>query len=121
MGAPVLAKRNPIDFDSRPTVALVALAGAGWAVSQAFADDLVDSSWPCGSSEVNRLDRGVAGRNLPRVARASDVALAGLVAAPFLLDALDVKRSGGKGFFEDALVMGEAVLVSGALNRKSSP
>jgi len=99
-------------------VPVAGAAAVAWLVPPLFVKDLVTPSCPCAKSDVNAFDRGVAGRKDDTVALVSDIGIVLLVAAPFALDALDVhaRDEPVTSFLRDTLVVGEAILVSGAFD-----
>lgn len=92
--------------------AVIASATAANIVPEIFASDLIKPRCPCNPGEVNAFDRGVIGNNNEFLDSLSDVSVGVAVAAPALLDALDV------GFnhilVEDLTVYVETLTVSGA-------
>jgi len=99
-------------------VPILAVSAAGGAAARLFWDGIGGEPCPCDASGLNGLDRGTAGRRDDGAATASDI-LAGLaLAAPFAIDYLDV-RSGGSadGFDRDAVVMLEALALSGGIDQ----
>lgn len=121
--APLAAQEDPRTerYHLRPAVDIpvLLLAGAAWGAPRFFLDDLVDHSCPCDPSEVPGLDRWSIDHHSDRLDLVSDVGMGAVIATPFLLDALaaDGSREGWVRFAEDAVVMGESVLVSGALTQ----
>lgn len=73
---------------------------------------------PCDPAQLNDLDRPTAGVSLGDVTLASNVATGVLLAAPVVFDAFDVWRSRGSvpEWVEDTLVIGEALMIGGAIN-----
>lgn len=100
-------------------VPVLVLAGTAWAAPRFFLDDLVDPTCPCDASDVPGLDRWSIDHHSDGLDLASDVTLGAVVAASLLLEALaaDGSPEGWRRFGEDAVVMGESVLVSGALTQ----
>lgn len=100
-------------------LSIAAAAGLAWGLPHLFADEMVDPSCPCSSSRVNGFDRLAVGHDSATARTTSDILVGSLAALPFALDALDAWRSGGDfhAFAADAVVMGQAILVSGAINQ----
>ena len=73
---------------------------------------------PCDPAVLNDLDRSTAGATLGDITAVSNVATGLLLAAPAVFDAFDVWRSRGSvpEWIEDTLVLGEALVVGGAIN-----
>jgi membrane-associated phospholipid phosphatase len=70
-------------------------------------------------TDVNRFDRGSIKAIRSGASKASDVLGSAALLAPFAFDAMDAQGHGGLragGFFEDAVVLSEALLVNQALN-----
>lgn len=96
---------------------VTALIGLAWAAPEFVVDEIVEPSCPCEASEVNSFDRGVAGWNSESYKTASNVAVGISVAAPFVLSALETRRSDApwSRFADDALIISRSILVSGAV------
>lgn len=91
-----------------------------WAVPQPFSDELVTRRCsPCDRLDVPAIDRFALDRRSSLAKTSSDVSIGVVLTLPLLLDALDVHDSGSGwiGFGEDAVVMAQAVVLSGALNQ----
>src|SRR5262249_16211610 len=73
---------------------------------------------PCDPQQLNDFDRPFAGINVAGVGTPSDIATTVLLIAPSAVDMLDVWLSHGSvpEWFEDSVVIGEALIVGGALN-----
>lgn len=100
-------------------LAVLAIAGAAWALPALVLQPRIEPSCPCASADVNHLDRIAVAPGSRLARRASDGLVAALVALPFGLDALDVggARAPWAGFATDALVMGQAIMLNGAVNQ----
>jgi len=94
-------------------VPLIAAGMLAIALPYAFAGNLIHPRCPCDPAEVNSIDRHVIGNHNRVLDDASDVTAAIVLAAPPLLDALDVGFS--PTLLEDVTVYGEALAVNGAL------
>jgi membrane-associated phospholipid phosphatase len=96
----------------------MAVAGAAWLTPELFLDDLVTPKCPCERVDVPAIDRVALGRSSSFSGDASQVAVLTMLSLPPLLDALDVRLSGGSWAHvgEDVLVMSEALLVNGGIN-----
>lgn len=93
-------------------------SGAAWALPGLLLGGIVRPSCPCNSASLNPIDRIAVGHRSATISLASDVDAGVLLAAPFLLDSLDVYESDGTvgSYGTDVAVMVEAILVNGALN-----
>lgn len=83
------------------------------AIPYAFAGSFIHPRCPCDPNSVNALDRHVIGNHNKFLDDASDATAGIVMAAPLLLDGLDVGLSGV--LLEDAVVYGETLAVNGAL------
>jgi membrane-associated phospholipid phosphatase len=94
------------------------LSAATWLVPQLFIGDLVSASCPCDRVDLPAIDRVALDRSSSRIALGSHVLVAAMLVAPVALDVIDVRRAGGdwRVAGEDLVIMGEAVLVDGALD-----
>jgi hypothetical protein len=92
---------------------VIALATLGALLPYALAGHLIHPRCPCPASEVNALDRHVIGNHNKPVDDASDATTAVAIAAPLVLDAIDLGFT--EPFFEDATVYAETLAVNGAL------
>jgi membrane-associated phospholipid phosphatase len=79
----------------------------------AYSADLVHPRCPCSPDEVNAFDRHVIGNNSAFAGTLSDVSQLLAVAAPIVVDAVDVGFH--REFVEDMVVYAEATTVSGAI------
>ncbi|HEY6050416.1 MAG TPA: phosphatase PAP2 family protein, partial [Thermoanaerobaculia bacterium] len=115
--APPQAVESPPASVYRVRVAVdapaIAVATLGALLPYVFASDLIHPRCPCDPSEVNALDRHVIGNHNKLLDDASDATAAVAVAAPLLLDAVDLGLS--EPFLEDAAVYAETLAVNGAL------
>lgn len=98
--------------------ATIGLAGATWLVPELFLHKLVSPKCPCDRADVPWFDRGALDRSSRGARLASQVAVSTMLVLPPTLDLLDVRRGGGSWSHvgEDVVVIGEALLVDGALN-----
>jgi len=96
---------------------IVAGSAALWTTMLLLRPQEVRESCPCSSADLPAFERIALGRS-NAAGTASDALVGVALAAPVLLDALDVSRSGGgwQAYFEDMTVVAEALLVNGALN-----
>lgn len=92
--------------------ALVLAAALTITVPYLFGDEWVDRRCPCNPAEVNAFDRPAIGNHSRAAAVASDVTVGIAVLGPTLADALALQDR--VTFLEDATVLTQAVLVSGA-------
>jgi membrane-associated phospholipid phosphatase len=101
-----------------PDLATLGVAGATWFLPQLFLKDLVTPKCPCDRGDVPFFDRGALGHSSGGARDASQVAVSLMLLVPPLLDGIDVRRGGGSwaNVGEDVVVMGEALVVDGALN-----
>ena len=79
----------------------------------AYGSQIVHPRCPCSPDEVNAFDRHVIGNNSAFAGTLSDVSQLLAVAAPIVVDAVDVGFHGE--FVEDMVVYAEATTVSGAI------
>jgi membrane-associated phospholipid phosphatase len=88
-------------------------------VPQLFLDQFVTPKCPCDRGDVPWFDRSALGRSSRGARLASQIAVSTMLVLPPTLDLLDVRRRGGSWSHvgEDLVVMGEALLVDGALNQ----
>ena len=110
---------GPYQVEWRRDVPILALSGVAAVVPEFLSHGLGRSPCPCSKDGIDPWDRGVAGRNSEGADGASDVAAGFLLAAPIVLDAVDVYRSGGdrSSFRSDAIVMFEAFALDEGLGR----
>jgi membrane-associated phospholipid phosphatase len=94
------------------------VAAAGWALPELFLDELVTPKCPCDRVDVPAIDRWALGRTSRAARTGSQVAIATILVVPAALDVLDVRLGGGAWSTagEDLVVLGETLLVNGALN-----
>jgi membrane-associated phospholipid phosphatase len=73
----------------------------------------------CKQASVNGLDRWVAGTYRPGVSLAGDILISSVISLAVLLDLLNVVEAAepATSFLTDLVVMGEALLVNGAINQ----
>jgi membrane-associated phospholipid phosphatase len=98
--------------------ATIGAAGVAWFLPELFLKDLVSPKCPCDRGDVPWFDRGALDRSSRGARLASQVAVSTMLVLPPALDLLDVRRGGGSWSHvgEDVIVMGEALVVDGALN-----
>ncbi|HEY0840449.1 MAG TPA: phosphatase PAP2 family protein [Vulgatibacter sp.] len=96
---------------------IVAGTAGLWSTLVLLRSDQVRKSCPCSSASLPAFERIALGRD-EGAGAVSDVLVGVAIAAPVLLDALDVANSRGAwtGYWEDVVVVAEAVLASGAIN-----
>jgi membrane-associated phospholipid phosphatase len=96
----------------------IGVSAAAWLVPQLFLDQIVTPKCPCDRADVPFFDRAALGRSSAGARTGSQVAVVGMLLVPPALDVLDVRLRGGSwaNVGEDVVVMGEALLVNGALN-----
>ncbi len=118
-GGLVLPSRSDGPYQLRWTTDLPIVAGSAalWSAMLLMRDQEIRKSCPCSSSDLAAFERVALGRSDP-AGTASDLLVGAALAAPLLLDALDVARSaaGWQGYWEDLAVAAEAILVNGAIN-----
>jgi membrane-associated phospholipid phosphatase len=78
----------------------------------------VKAECPCARDHVPWFDRSALGRSSSGAQLVSNLGVAGLLVVPPLLDTIDVRLHGGawNTAAEDLVVIGEAVVVNGAMN-----
>jgi membrane-associated phospholipid phosphatase len=103
----------------RREIPIVAMSAATLAASRLAVDGIGRDPCPCESDGLSALDRGIAGPKNSAAATASDLAADVALAAPFVIDALDVRARGAgwDGFGADAAVMLEALAVNEGLDQ----
>jgi membrane-associated phospholipid phosphatase len=96
---------------------LAAGAAAVWLLPASFLDEIVKPSCPCARDAVSSFDTFSLGRHSSAANTASDVIVATLTAAPFIVDAIDVgvSGSGWSGYAADVMVMAEVLAINGAV------
>jgi membrane-associated phospholipid phosphatase len=119
--APPTAGPGRRPYRLSPAVDLaVLLSGASlWAGSELMLNEVVPlGRCPCDPARLNDIDRSTAGRTGPDLTLPANVTLGVLLALPALLDGYDVWRGHGRApeWIEDTLVLGQALVVGGALN-----
>lgn len=92
-------------------------SAALWSTMFVLRDGQVRRTCPCSSDDLPGFERIALGRS-SAADTVSDVVVGAALAAPLLLDALDVSRSGGswQGYWEDMVVVAEALLANGSIN-----
>jgi membrane-associated phospholipid phosphatase len=114
-----LTRVRPYQVHLAADLSIVGASIVGWVVPQVLLPSIIVPECPCSSANVLPIDRFTAGRRVDSISFASDITLASLVLAAPLLDLLDVRTSRGQWaeWLEDLLVIGETVLISGAVNQ----
>ena len=107
--APLSVYRIDLAWDIPVSV----VAGAGIIVPYALTDSIIHPSCPCSSNDVPWFDRWVIGHASDAADTLSTVTAGLAVVAPLALDLADVGPS--TPFLEDSAVLGETLLVNGAL------
>ncbi len=111
---------HPLRFSPEADAPVLAAAGFAWLTGNLMQSTIVDAPTcaPCVASNMNALDRPVAGRWDPTADKVSWGLLGAMVAAPLLADGIDVHRSraGARSFGDDAGVYLEALAIDGAAN-----
>jgi len=99
--------------------AITAAAALTWFAVPLVQPDLARKSCPCDASELPLFDRDVAGVRRDAFASASDVALIASYALGGALDGVQIIARGHRAevWLEDALVMGEAIAINGAITQ----
>jgi len=92
-------------------------SAALWSTMFVLRDGEVRRTCPCSGDDLPGFERIALGRS-SAADTVSDVMVGAALAAPLLLDALDVSRSGAswQGYWEDMVVVAEALLANGAIN-----
>jgi membrane-associated phospholipid phosphatase len=98
-----------------PSIDAAIMAGSALAITlpTLLAEDIIRKRCPCDPSEINGFDRGAVGNQSEFADVASDVTAVLAIAAPPLLNFLDV--GGGEAFQADAVIFAQTLLVNGAL------
>jgi membrane-associated phospholipid phosphatase len=114
---PIAADASPYQLNLPADLTISVVATAGWLLPELLRPKVVTPHCPCTADNMNALDRPVAGRFDPTAIDLSNVAVVSVYALSFGLGALVVHTSGDdlRGFASDALVMFEALAVSGTL------
>jgi membrane-associated phospholipid phosphatase len=110
---------GPYQVDWATDGAVVMGAGALWLFTPLLQNEVIHPVCPCSSSVVSSFDRYPISRKSNFTDQLSNVAEGAVLAGPLLLDALDVRASGGpwRGYADDMLVLAQVVAVNGALNQ----
>jgi len=93
-----------------PVTLGAALAGA---VPYFYSDRLIKPRCPCDPAEVNGFDRGAIGNTNPTAANLSDVTVTVVIAAPLVLNAIDLGLN--DVWMEDAVVFAQTLAINNAL------
>lgn len=114
------AEPSPADgpvtvYRLHPSIDAPIIAGAALAITvpTLLAEDIIRKRCPCDPSEINGFDRGAVGNHNGFADVTSDVTAVLAMAAPPLLNFLDI--GGGEAFQADAVVFAQTLLVNGAL------
>jgi membrane-associated phospholipid phosphatase len=109
-----------LSFDREVDGAVLAVSGLAWLTGNVLQPALVTRAGcdPCDPSSLSMLDRAIAGRWDHTADLVSWGLLGVVLAAPLIIDRVDVKFAGGnwRDWAEDAGVYLEALAVDGALN-----
>src|SRR6266545_173382 len=110
-----MGHRRAAVYRISPRSLAVALAGLGMVVVPGvFARQLIRKKGFGRAAAVNRLDRLAIGLESQKAEWLSNMGTGIGIAAPFVLDWLDTR--GEPEFLEDAIVIGQALALDGALN-----
>jgi membrane-associated phospholipid phosphatase len=116
--APQRTARRPYRLYPALDLAVLVAGGALWVLPEFMQREIVHlGRCPCDPAMLNDLDRSTAGVSIPNTGDAVNVATAVMLVFPFAFDAFDVGRSRGSAYewVEDTVVIGEALVVGGAL------
>jgi membrane-associated phospholipid phosphatase len=113
------AAPSPYDVDWAMDGALTGGAAALWLTSAMLANEVIRPVCPCSSSAVSAVDRYPIGRKSNFTDQISNAAELVVTLGPVLLDALDVRSSGGnwRGYADDMMVLAQVMALNGALNQ----
>lgn len=108
---------GPYELSWSMDLPIVLGASALWSTMFLVRGSGVRRTCPCSSDGLPGFERIALGRS-EAAGAGSDVLVGAALVAPIVLDAVDVSRAGGswRGYWEDVVVMAEAVLASGAIN-----
>jgi membrane-associated phospholipid phosphatase len=114
----VLPDGSPYQVRWVPDLVIAGLAAAVWIGPQPFADSLVSPKCPCDRNNVPGFDRWAIGHSSQAARTVSHLGVGAMLVIPAALDVIDVRRHEGTwaGAGKDLVVIGEAVLINGALN-----
>jgi membrane-associated phospholipid phosphatase len=107
---------TPYHVDWAVDLSIIGAATALWVVTPLLGREVIRPVCPCSSSDLNGLDRYPVGRRSNLANQLSNVAQAGILAVPVVVDALDVNPS-WRDYAADLVVLAEVVTVNGALNQ----
>jgi len=101
-----------------PDLVTIGVSAAAWFGPELFLDELVTPKGQGRRVDVPAIDKWALGRTSRTARTASQVTITAMLVVPAALDVLDVRLYGGTWSTagEDLIVMGEAMLVNGALN-----
>ncbi len=110
-----------LTFSAEPDGTVLAFSGFAWVAGTLMQPSIVTHPTcdPCLASDVNPLDRSLAGQRNATALAISYGTLGLLLAAPVIADGIDLRRSGGAlaDFGDDLGVYLEALSVDGAINQ----
>jgi membrane-associated phospholipid phosphatase len=120
-GASAGAQESPLEFFPKQDAQLLSFGASLWITGQVVQPYVVPtpSCGPCVASDVNPLDRGLAGRR-DSVADAISYGTAALtLVAPLVADGIDVRRNGGgwRAWGIDSALLVETLAITGAVNQ----
>jgi membrane-associated phospholipid phosphatase len=100
-------------------VPLLLVTGTGWALPEILdrQDEGLGPCHDCDSEEVNALDRTVIGFRYEGADTASDVLVTAIPVAAALLSLADIPEYGGKAYFEDMVLIVEAMTLTGTVHQ----
>jgi membrane-associated phospholipid phosphatase len=116
---PARTARRPYALTPAVDLSVLAAGAALWIAPEFMLYSLVPRGrCPCDPAELNDLDRGAVGLSIPGTGPVSNAVQAILMALPAVIDIFDVWESRGTfpEWIEDAVVIGESLVVGGAIN-----
>jgi membrane-associated phospholipid phosphatase len=119
LSASARADDSPYRLNTAGDATAIAASAALWWGPMPFGSSLVRTdACPCQAASLNPLDRANAGVDRRGWSLASDFASAAVIGWALLADVIDVHAAGepAASLLTDVVVIGEAVLVNGALN-----
>jgi membrane-associated phospholipid phosphatase len=119
VASPLRPARRPYRLYPTLDLAVLATGATLWfGPDNALAEIVRVNRCPCDPSILNSLDRSTAGVSVANSTVPSNIVAGVLLSLPALIDGADVWRSGGTftEWFEDTIVLGEALLLGGAIN-----
>jgi membrane-associated phospholipid phosphatase len=110
-----------LSFSAEPDGTVLAFTGFAWLAGEFMQPSIITRPTcnPCLASDVNPLDRSLAGQRNATASAISYGTLGLLLAAPLVADGIDLRRSGGAlaDFGDDLGVYLQALAVDGAINQ----